>query len=102
MSTPMKIATYALALVVVFIAALELGFRVRPLAGASTGAAPAASSSPAGHGGAGHDAGHAEDSETAGPDQGEPEGLAATVDGYRLTLLTLLSTAGPTTEIRLL
>ena len=102
MSTPMKIATYALALVVVFIAALELGFRVRPLAGASTGADPAASSSPAGHGGAGHDAGHAEDSETAGPDQGEPEGLAATVDGYRLTLLTPRPPAGPTTEIRLL
>ena len=34
--------------------------------------------------------------------QREPEGLAATVDGYRLTLLTPRPTAGPTTEIRLL
>ena len=48
----MKIATYALALVVVFIAALELGFRVRPVAGASVGRGhPRASSAPGGHGG---------------------------------------------------
>ena len=51
MSTPMKIATYALALVVVFIAALELGFRVRPEAGATVGADTSASASPGGHGG---------------------------------------------------
>ncbi|HEY5978466.1 MAG TPA: hypothetical protein VIT41_02420 [Microlunatus sp.] len=102
MSTPMKVATYALALVVVFIAALELGFRVRPLAGVSTGAEPTATGSPGGHGGADHDAGHADESATAAPDQRDPEGLAATVDGYRLTLLTPRPAAGPTTEIRLL
>ena len=57
----MKVATYALALVVVFVAALELGFRVRPLAGASTGSdpRPAPAAAPGGHGGADHDAGHA-------------------------------------------
>ena len=98
----MKIATYALALVVVFIAALELGFRVRPLAGASTAADPTVSGAPGGHGGADHDAGHADGSETAASDQREPEGLAATVDGYRLTLLTPRPAAGRATEIRLL
>ena len=98
----MKIATYALALVVVFIAALELGFRVRPLAGASASSDPTASSAPGGHGGADHDAGHAEDSDTSPSDQRDPEGLAATVDGYRLTLLTPRPVAGPTTQIRLL
>ena len=59
----MKIATYALALVVVFIAALELGFRVRPLAGASTAADPTVSGVSGGHGEADHDAGHAGDTE---------------------------------------
>lgn len=102
----MKIATYALALVVVFIAALELGFRVRPVAGASVDATPSAGSAgsaPTGHGGADHgDGGHAEDEPTTPSKQRAPEGLAATVEGYRLTLLTPRPTAGPTTEIRLL
>ena len=98
----MKIATYALALVVVFIAALELGFRVRPLAGASVDAAPTAGSAPSGHGEADHgDGGHAEDAPTTASEQRAPEGLAATVDGYRLTLLTPRPAAGPATEIRL-
>lgn len=99
----MKVATYALALVVVFIAALELGFRVRPEAGATVGTDTTASTSPGGHGGTEHaDTGHAGDSETAPSDQREPEGLAATVDGYRLTLLTPRPSAGPATQIRLL
>lgn len=103
MSTPMKIATYALALVVVFIAALELGFRVRPVAGAPVAGDTPASSAPGGHGDADHgDDRHADDSETTTSDQREPEGLAATVDGYRLTLLTPRPAAGPSTEIRLL
>ncbi len=104
MSTPMKIATYALALVVVFIATLELGFRLRPVAGASVGSDTAASSSPDGHGGADHGdgTGHADDPQTDTSGPTEPKGLAATVDGYRLTLLTPRPTAGPSTELRLL
>ncbi|HEY5784564.1 MAG TPA: hypothetical protein VIT65_07300 [Microlunatus sp.] len=104
----MKLATYALALVVVFVAALELGFRVRPEAGASVGADTSAGTSPGGHGGSGQretghaDTGRAEDSPSEASDQREPEGLAATADGYRLTLLTPRPAAGPATPIRLL
>jgi hypothetical protein len=104
MSTPMKIATYALALVVVFIATLEVGFRLRPEAGAAVGPETSASTAPAEHGGVEHGAGGHE----AGGDEGDPaaaedpEGLAATVDGYRLSLLTPRPAPGPSTEIRLL
>ena len=100
----MRLATYALALVVVFVAALELGFRVRPEAGVAVGADTSASASPGGHGGdSDHDdTGHAGESPSEPSDQREPEGLAATVDGYRLTLLTPRPPAGPATQIRLL
>ena len=112
MGVPMKLATYALALVVVFVAAAEIGLRLRPEARASTGqTTPASTTEAGGHGNEQH--GHADDptngptsASTADP-TGEPiepplPGLAATVDGYRLTLLTPRPAAGPKTEIRLL
>jgi hypothetical protein len=101
MSTQMKIATYALALVVVFIATLEVGFRLRPAADASVGSDTAAGSSPGGHGGSDHDDESEHTEAPSASDPKEPEGLAATVDGYRLTLLTPRPAAGPTSEIRL-
>ena len=126
MGVPMKLATYALALVVVFIAAAEIGVRLRPEAGAATGSTPApTTSSQTGNHGGSDEHGHADnpagdpsDGPTQGPGNGptgdptatptdqpaEPAlpGLAATVDGYRLTLLTPRPAAGPTTEVRLL
>lgn len=102
----MKIATYALALVVVFIATLEVGFRMRPEAGVVSRQPSAASPAAGGHGGAEHGAGSHEeaggpegDSSTAAAQ--EPEGLAAAVDGYRLSLLTPRPAAGRAAEIRL-
>jgi hypothetical protein len=112
MGVPMKLATYALALVVVFIAAAEIGLRLRPEAGASTGqATPASTTGAGGHGNEEH--GHADDptdgrtraptaAPTSQPTESALPGLAATVDGYRLTLLTPRPAAGPKTEIRLL
>lgn len=104
----MRIATYALALVVVFIAAWEVGSRVRPWVGVAAETTPssAADRDPAaGHDSAdshdtsdGHNAGSAPTTAPATPPQ--PTGLAAEVDGYRLTLLTPRPPAGPGTEIR--
>ena len=103
-STPMKIATYALALVVVFIATLEVGFRLRPEAGAAVGTETSASTAPDEHGGADHGAGgHGTGGDESDPTAAqEPEGLAATVDGYRLSVLTPRPASGPSTEIKLL
>lgn len=101
MSTPMKIATYALALVVVFIATLEVGYRLRPEAGAAVGSEPTTGAAPDGHGGADHGGGGHEETGPTAPAAQEPEGLAAAADGYRLALLTPRPAAGPATEIRL-
>lgn len=103
----MKIATYALALVVVFIATLEVGFRLRPEAGAADRQQSTGTPAPGGHGGAEHgESEHGAGGHEAGTDEEtaaqEPEGLAAAVDGYRLSLLTPRPAAGRSTEIRLL
>jgi hypothetical protein len=104
MGTKMRIATFALALVVVFIASWELGSRVRPVAGAAAGpsSTPTASEHGEGEGGEGG-GGHAESgsADTATSDH-QPAGLASTVDGYRLSLLTPRPGTGPATELRLL
>lgn len=108
MGVPMKLATYALALLVVFIAAAEIGLRLRPEAGAATEqATPSPPTRTSEHGSDEH--GHAADP-TSGPTPAPSDqpteaalpGLAATVDGYRLSLLTPRPAAGPRSEIRLL
>lgn len=91
----MRIATYALALVVVFIAATEIGYRLRPYAGATVPTADSANDHSAG--------GHATDDHTESTvtSAGAPTGLASTVDGYQLTLLTPRPAQGPSTALRL-
>lgn len=101
----MRLATYALALVVVLVAALEVGYRLRP-AGDPAAATPAAdhgASDGAGEHGSGptHDA-DAEPTHDANPaEQGGLPGLASSTDGYQLTLLTPRPESGPATELRL-
>lgn len=104
MGTPMKLATYALALVVVFIVALEVGFRVRPVVGATaqppTATAPAGHTEETGHGPDGH--GTAEQADPGETAADQPAGLSSTEDGYRLSVLTPRPAAGPATPLRLL
>lgn len=102
MGTPMRMATYALALVVVFIAAMEIGVRVRPWAGAATETATSAQRAAAHPEDAAHQDGDTGTDSGAQPAARQPDGLAATVDGYQLTLLTPRPDAGPDTDIRLL
>lgn len=113
----MRIATYGLALVVVLIAALEVGYRLRPVVGPAV--AESTTSTPTEHTEGSDDPDHGDGGQ---PDSGQPdddhadaggehagsgtphlpEGLAASVDGYTLSLLTPRPVAGPKTEIRLL
>ncbi|HEU5486516.1 MAG TPA: hypothetical protein VFU98_16515, partial [Microlunatus sp.] len=116
MGVPMKLATFGLALVVVLIAALEIGYRLRPAADAATSPSGSPSTGSAEHGGSEHGG-----SEHGGSEQGGTEprstapsdtptaesgqdvsGLAATVDGYTLTLLTPRPSAAERTTIRFL
>jgi hypothetical protein len=90
MRTPLKLASFALGLAVVFSAALGLG----NLAGPS---APRESADGAAHSGAGHDsAGHDSADQSAGQGAGMPAGLQVTQDGYRLQPISdALATGAP-------
>lgn len=99
----MKLATYALALVVVLISALEVGYRLRPVVGATESPATESPATESDHGGSPHgpEPGEPSDAATAAPGQGDLPGLASTTDGYQLTLLTPRPASSPTSDLRL-